>query len=75
MKVMKKQFNVIGMSCNHCRKSVEEALNSIDGVCATVTLDPAVAEVEFTKGEVPIEQLQRVIKEEAGDEYAISPAF
>lgn len=66
-KIMKKEFKVEGMTCNHCRMHVEKALNSIDGVHATVTLDPPVANVEFSKGEKTLDELQAVVTEEAGD--------
>ncbi len=66
-KIMKKEFKVEGMTCNHCRMHVEKALNSIDGVHATVTLDPPVASVEFSKGEKTMDELQAVVTEEAGD--------
>lgn len=65
--IMKKEFKVEGMTCKHCRMHVEKALNSMDGVQATVTLEPPVATVEFTKGEKSLEELQAVVTEEAGD--------
>ncbi|MCD8181969.1 MAG: heavy metal translocating P-type ATPase [Bacteroides sp.] len=66
-KIMKKEFKVEGMTCNHCRMHVEKALNSMDGVHATVTLDPPVATVEFSNGEKTLKELQAVVTEEAGD--------
>lgn len=67
-KVMKKEFKVEGMMCQHCRMHVEKALNSIDGVKATVTLTPPVAIVEFDEGkEKSLAELQEVVSEEAGD--------
>lgn len=66
-KIMKKEFKVEGMVCNHCRMHVEKALNSIDGVHATVTLNPPVATVEFSKGEKTLDELQAVVTAEAGD--------
>lgn len=65
--IMKKEFKVEGMTCNHCRMHVEKALNSMEGVHATVTLTPPVATVEFSGGEKTLEELQRVVTEEAGD--------
>ena len=65
--IMKKEFKVEGMMCNHCRMHVEKALNSMEGVHATVTLDPPVATVEFSDGEKTLEELQKVVTEEAGD--------
>ena len=61
---MKKEFKIEGMSCNHCRKAVEDALNSIDGVNATVTLEPPVATVVFAGEEISLQKLQQAISEE-----------
>lgn len=67
-KIMKKEFKVEGMMCNHCRMHVEKALNRLEGVNATVTLDPPVAIVEFTGAhEYTLEELQKQVSEEAGD--------
>lgn len=63
---MKKEFKIQGMSCKHCRMHVEKALNSIDGVTASVTLDPPVATIEFSGEEKSLEELQKAISE-AGD--------
>ena len=71
--MMKKTFHVSGMMCQNCRKHVEHALNSMDGVQATVTLDPPVAEVTFTGAERTLEELQAVVTEEAGD-YTLTEA-
>ena len=64
---MKKNFKVEGMMRNNCRTHVEKALNSIDGVKAVVTLNPPVATVEFEKDEMPLEELQQVVSDKAGD--------
>ena len=66
---MKKEFKVEGMMCNHCRMHVEKALNSIEGVNATVTLDPPVAVIEFSGDAKPLEDLQAVLADEG---YKIS---
>ena len=58
---MKKEFKVEGMMCNHCRMHVEKALNSMEGIHATVTLNPPVATVEFSDGEKTLEELQKVV--------------
>ena len=70
-KTMEKQFKVSGMMCQHCRMHVEKALNKLEGVSATVTLDPPVATVKFTGKEYSLEELQRQVTEEAG-EYGLS---
>lgn len=64
-KIMKKRFEVSGMMCNHCRAHVEEALNSLEGVKASVTLTPPVATVECSR-EIGIEELQRAVADRAG---------
>ena len=65
--IMKKEFKVEGMMCNHCRMHVEKALNSMEGIHVTVTLNPPVATVEFSDGEKTLEELQKVVTKEAGD--------
>lgn len=67
VKTMTKKFSVDGMMCDHCRRHVEDALNSIEGVKATVTLNPAVAEVEFSGKELSLDELQEVVLDKAGD--------
>lgn len=54
---MKQTYIVDGMTCNGCRTNVENKLNEIEGVNATVTLDPPKAEVETDKP-LSIEELQ-----------------
>lgn len=41
-----KTLTIEGMSCQHCVGRVEKALNALDGVKATVTLEPGEAKVE-----------------------------
>ena len=67
---MKQEFKVEGMMCDHCRMHVEKALNSMEGVKATVTLNPPTAVIEADR-EFSVEELQNVITEKAGD-YTIS---
>ena len=68
---LKKQYQVGGMMCKHCVGRVERALNSIEGVKAEVTLDPPIAIVEFENESLPVEELQKILREKAGD-YQIS---
>jgi Cu2+-exporting ATPase len=42
---MKHTYTITGMSCDGCRKKVAEALNKIEGIQATVTLEPPVAKL------------------------------
>ncbi len=46
---MKKNIVIDGMMCSHCTGRVNEVLNAIDGVSATVSLDTKSAEVILTK--------------------------
>lgn len=57
---MKKQLSIEGMSCMHCQKHVQDALNAIDGVQAEVDLKNAVAEVRLTN-EVSDETLKQAV--------------
>lgn len=66
-----RQYRVEGMMCKHCVGRVERALNSLEGVKATVTLDPPVATVEFENDVLSVEELQHALTEKAGD-YQIS---
>lgn len=69
--VTKRKYKVEGMMCQNCRKHVENALNSIDGVKAEVSLERGEAELEFSAGELTQQYLQEVIEERAG-EYKIT---
>lgn len=69
---MTKEYNVTGMSCPHCQAHVERALNSIDGVSATVSLNPPVATVSYEGIDpLPLKELQEVVNNKAGD-YQLS---
>lgn len=68
---MQKTYTVSGMMCQHCRAHVERALNTLEGVTATVTLSPAQAIVTFSGEALPLAELQRVVTENAGD-YTLS---
>ncbi len=46
---MKKTMKIDGMSCNHCKGRVEQALNAIEGVSAQVKLEQACAELILTR--------------------------
>lgn len=70
--IMKKEFNVEGMMCGHCRMHVEKALNSLPGVKAEVSLEKATATVEFTGGrQYTLDELQKQVSDQAG-EYVLS---
>ncbi|WP_129752501.1 heavy metal translocating P-type ATPase [Flavobacterium beibuense] len=67
---MKHTYTIQGMSCNGCRTKVEKTLNEIEGVEATVSLNPPIAEVTMEE-HIPIEKLQEKLSE-AGSKYIIS---
>lgn len=62
-----KKYKVEGMMCQNCRKHVEKALNGIEGVTATVSLESAEACLEFSGKELSVDELQQILTEEAGD--------
>lgn len=66
---MKHTYEIQGMSCQGCRNAVEKALNSVDGVTATVSLDPPVAEITMDR-HIPTEKLQEALR--TAGEYHIS---
>lgn len=56
------QYHISGMSCDGCRTKVEQALNKINGINATVTLDPPVASITMDK-HIPTEVLQKALSD------------
>ena len=62
-----REYKVEGMMCKHCAGRVERALNGVEGLKATVTLDPPVAVVEFEETPLSIDELQKILTERAGD--------
>lgn len=68
--LMKKTLVIEGMSCGHCAGHVERALNSIDGVRATVNLAAKTAEVE-SAAPVDDEQLKKAVQDAGYEVVAI----
>lgn len=60
-------YEVKGMACGHCVLHVKQALESIPGIKANVTLEPAQAEIEFSGRIYSRDELQAVISEKAGN--------
>ena len=60
-------YKVKGMMCGHCVMHVQKALESLPGVKATVTLEPAEAVIEFSEKVYDRAGLQSVIIEKAGE--------
>ncbi|HHJ20162.1 MAG TPA: heavy-metal-associated domain-containing protein, partial [Gammaproteobacteria bacterium] len=44
-------FQISGMTCDHCAKNAEEGLNALEGVTASVSYETGVAQVN-TEGTV-----------------------
>jgi len=65
---MEHRYRISGMSCQGCRAKVENALNSIDGISAKVSLEPAEAIISIEK-HVPTEKLQKTLS--AAGNYGI----
>ena len=68
---MTHSYKITGMSCDGCRSKVEKKLNTIDGIDATVSLDPPLASIKMEK-HIPTEQLQEALT--AIGEYTITMA-
>ena len=62
-----REYKVEGMMCKHCVGRVERTLNSHEDMEATVTLDPPVATITFNNEVLPVEELQKLLTEKAGD--------
>ena len=59
------QFKVTGMSCDHCKKAVEDAVKAIDGV-ESVVADVAAGSVDIALKENINEDVIKKAIEEAG---------
>lgn len=68
-----RRYQVEGMMCKHCVGRVERALNELEGVSASVTLQPPVATVEYDTEPLTLAELQKALTEKAGD-YQIREA-
>lgn len=62
----KKVLWVNGMSCNHCKMSIEKALQGI-GVNAAVDLGEKKVTVEFDPGKVNLDQIRTEIEDQGYD--------
>jgi Cu2+-exporting ATPase len=67
---MKQSYNIYGMTCNGCRKHVEETLSSVNGVSTVnVDLEGATATIDMNSY-IPLKTFQNALKED-GDRYHI----
>lgn len=57
------QFNVVGMSCEHCRATVQRALEEVGGVCSVeIDLETGAANVEAEPGATSQDTLTRAVE-------------
>lgn len=62
---MEKTLNVQGMSCGHCKMSVEGALKNLSGVSAAeVNLAAGNVDVTFDESKVNIDAMKEAIEEQ-----------
>lgn len=65
---METTFNVQGMTCEHCKMSVEDSLNTLDGVAkAEVHLASSEVNVTFDTSKVTMKTLQEAIEDQGYD--------
>ncbi|MES2575221.1 MAG: heavy metal translocating P-type ATPase [Bacteroidota bacterium] len=57
---MEHLYNITGMTCNGCRTKVEDALNTVEGVQATVALNPPMATITMDE-DISVFKLQKVL--------------
>lgn len=61
-------LNVEGMSCGHCKSTVESALNNIDGVTsAEVNLENGQVSVQYDESKVAVSQMKDAIEDQGYD--------
>jgi copper chaperone CopZ len=63
-------LHISGMTCEHCVRAVENALNAIPGIAARVSLEEKLARIEAEPG-IDIERLVHAVEEEG---YSATPA-
>lgn len=65
---MEKTLNVEGMSCAHCKASVEGALKNLDGVSeAEANVDEGQVAVTYDESKVSMESMKEAIEEQGYD--------
>ena len=65
---MEQRIKVEGMTCNHCKSSVEGALNQLDGVNnAAVNLEENNVQVAYEAGKVNFDQMKEAIEDQGYD--------
>lgn len=67
----RKTIKISGMTCEHCAAKVTEALNSLDGVVATVNLKEKCAEVSYDR-QINTSDLKQAVKNAGYEVLGIS---
>ncbi|ASK61301.1 copper-binding protein [Virgibacillus phasianinus] len=63
-----KTLNVKGMTCGHCKMSVEGALNGLDGVStAEVDLNSGKVKVEYDETKITLESMKEAVEDQGYD--------
>ncbi|WP_040512643.1 copper chaperone CopZ [Gracilibacillus halophilus] len=66
--MMEKTLNVQGMSCGHCKSSVEGALGNLDGVTsAEVDLSSGKVDVSYDDTQVTLADMREAIEDQGYD--------
>ncbi|PEA54149.1 copper-binding protein [Bacillus pseudomycoides] len=61
-------LNVQGMTCNHCKMAVTNALSELAGVQhVEVNLQEATVNVEYDEAKVDVEKMKEVIEDQGYD--------
>jgi copper chaperone CopZ len=55
------KLQITGMTCDHCARTVEDALNALPGVRARVSYSQRIAEIQASE-DLSTEQLLQVVK-------------
>lgn len=62
------QFNVKGMTCDHCKMAVTNALKDLNGVKSVeVSVDRGKANVEYDPSKASVEQMEDAVEEQGYD--------
>ncbi len=65
---MQKTLDVRGMTCGHCKMSVEGALKGLDGVEAVqVDLETGKVEVTYDEAKVSVEDMKNAVEDQGYD--------
>lgn len=59
----RKTLNVAGMSCQHCKMAVTNAVGSVPGVSAVeVSLESNTVSFDYPEGRVPLDSVKQAIE-------------